>query len=97
MSKKKKNLSSSQVAFPSTPANPPLPTPEAFTRQITFDSMEDRIRGEERMREEENQKVKEEQDVKKQLKSAEVDRRLEELKAQLGINAETRRRKDKKR
>lgn len=59
--------------------------------------MEDRIRGEEKMREEENQKLKEEQDVKKQLESAEVERRLEELKAQLGINVGTQRRKDKKR
>jgi len=96
MSRKKKKLPSSQVAFPSTPVSAPLPTSEAFTRQITFDSMEDRIRGEERMREEENQKLKEAQDIKKKLESAEVDRRLEELKAQLGINAETQRRRDKK-
>jgi hypothetical protein len=95
MSRKKKKHSSSKVAFPSTPVSPPLPTPKAFTRQITFDSMEDRIRGEEQMREEENQKVKEEQDVKKQVESAEINRRLEELKAQLGLkdNAKTRRRK----
>jgi hypothetical protein len=97
MSKKKKKHSSSQVAFPSTPANPPLPTPEAFSRQISFDSMEDRIRGEEKIREEENLKLKEGQDVKKKLESVEVERRLEELKAQLGINAGTQRRKDKKR
>lgn len=58
--------------------------------------MEDRIRGEEKMREEENQKVKEEQDIKKKLQSVEVERRLEELKAQLGLNAETPGRKDKK-
>jgi hypothetical protein len=97
MSRKKKKQSSSQVALPYTPVSPPLPTPEAFTRQITFDSMEDRIRGEQKMREEENQKVKEAQDVKKQLESVEVDRRLEELKAQLGISTGTQRRKDKKR
>jgi hypothetical protein len=95
MSRKKKKQSSSQVEFPSTPVSPPLPTPEAFSRQITFDSMEDRIRGEERMREEEDQKQKEAQDVKKKFESIEVDRRLEELKAQLGLqsNAKTRKRK----
>ncbi len=97
MSRKKKKQSPSQATFPSTPARAPLPTPEAFTRQITFDSMEDRIRGEDMMREEENLKLKEAQDVKKKLESAEVDRRLEELKAQLGLNAGTQRRKDKKR
>ena len=97
MSRKRKKRSSSESTFPSSPARPPLPTPEAFTRQISFDSMEDRIRGEELMRDEENQKLKEAQDVKKKLESAEVDRRLEELKAQLGINPGAQRRKDKKR
>jgi hypothetical protein len=96
MSKKKKQKATSQTTFPSHPASPSLPTPEAFTRQITFDSMEDRIRGEEMMMEQEQQKLKEAQDVKKKLESAEVDRRLEELKQQLGINAETQRRKTKK-
>jgi hypothetical protein len=95
MSRKKKKHPPSQSALPTTPVSQPLPTPEAFTRQITFDNIEDRIRGEERMREEENQKLKEEQDVKKKLESVEIDRRLEELKAQLGLrdNAKTRRRK----
>ncbi|MCI0411440.1 hypothetical protein L0222_01425 [bacterium] len=89
MSRKKKKQSSSRVS-------PPLPTAEAFTRQITFDSMEDQIRGEERIQEEENQKLKEAQDIKKKLESAEVDRRLEALKQQLRLNTETQRRRGKK-
>jgi len=52
---------------------------------MSFDSMEDRIRGEEMLQLEENKKIKEAQEIKKKLDSAEVDRRLEQLRKQLGL------------
>jgi hypothetical protein len=91
--KKKQNQESPSTTRPNTG----LPTPEAFTRQITFDSMEDRIRGEEIMQEQEQRKLQEAQKIKKQLESAEVDRRMEELRRQLGLeSSSTQRRKGAK-
>jgi len=85
MSKKKKK------AQPQTPSasverpRQPLPSSDSFVRQMTFDAMEDRIRGEEMLQQEQNKKLKEAQDVKKKLDSVEVDRRLEELRKQIGL------------
>lgn len=83
MSRKKKRQQIPQ----SDPALPraPLPSSEAFTRQITFDSLEDKIRGEEMMQEQEQKRIKEEQAIKKELDSVEIDRRMEELRRQVGL------------
>jgi hypothetical protein len=86
MSRKKKKHQESQISpIPSAPPAAPLPSSEEFTRQMTFDAMEDRIRGEEMMQAQENKKLKEAQDVKKQADEAEVDKRLEQLRKQLGL------------
>lgn len=47
--------------------------------------MEAKIRGEEIMMKEDHKKAKEETDLKKKLDQSEVDRRLEELRRQLGL------------
>jgi len=52
---------------------------------MSFDSMEDRIRGEALLQQEENKKFKEAQEIKKKLDSVEVDRRLEQLRKQMGL------------
>ena len=83
MSKKKKKYQQPVSNAPLSPAPQPLPSSDAFVRQMTFDAMEDRIRGEEMLQHEENKKSKEAEDVKKKLDSAEVDRRLEELRKQI--------------
>jgi hypothetical protein len=85
MSKKKKKSQSTVSPGPAPQTAAPLPTSDQFVRQMTFDAMEDRIRGEEMLRHEENKKLKEAQDVKKKLDDAEVDRRLEELRKQIGL------------
>jgi hypothetical protein len=82
MSKKKKK-NQPLASTPST--SQPLPSADQFVRQMTFDAMEDRIRGEEMLQHEENKKQKESHDLKKKVDSAEVDRRLEELRKQIGI------------
>ena len=84
--KKKKNIAP-QASTPVLPASssPSLPTPDAFSRQMSFDSLEDRIRGEEMLQDQEQKKLKEAQDIKKKLESVEVDRRMEELRKQLGL------------
>jgi hypothetical protein len=66
-------------------ASTPIPTPEAFDRQITFDSMEDKIRGEEMLNQEEHKRIKEAREIKKKLEASEVERRLEELRKQLKL------------
>ena len=68
-------------------SNPGLPTPEAFSRQITFDSLEDKIRGEDILQDQEQKQLKEGREIKKQLESAEVDRRMEALRQQLGLKS----------
>ena len=85
MSRKKRTKQNSPQATTPVRSNPPLPTPEAFSRQITFDSLEDKIRGEDVLQDEEQQTLKEGREIQKQLESAEVDRRLEELRRQLGL------------
>ena len=86
MSKRKKHKQTQPSPQSTTvPSSPPLPSPEAFTRQITFDRLEDKIRGEEMMQEQEQKRVQESQEIKKKLDSVEIDRRMEELKAQLGL------------
>jgi hypothetical protein len=86
MSRKKKKQQQSQISpQPSAPPVAPLPTSVEFSRQMTFDAMEDRIRGEEMMQAQENKKLKEAQDIKKQSDEAEIDKRLEALRKQLGL------------
>ena len=58
-----------------------MPVPQ----NLSFDSMEDRIRGEEKLMEEEGKKLKEERSIQKKLQDVEVDRRLDELRKQLGL------------
>jgi hypothetical protein len=91
--KKKRQNASPQTSTQVPSSNVPLPTPEAFSRQITFDSLEDRIRGEDVLQEQEQKKDREERDIKKQLDSAEVDRRMEELRRQLGLQNDIKKRK----
>ncbi len=74
----------SSVPLPS-PAAPSIPSSESFARQMTFDSIEDRVLGEEQMLLADSKKIKEEESLKKDLKAGEVDRRLAELRKQLGI------------
>ncbi|MGH9856792.1 MAG: hypothetical protein ACRD4B_03010 [Acidobacteriota bacterium] len=87
MSRKKKKHQNNrpQVTTPLPSQNPALPSPEAFSRQITFDSLEDKIRGEDMIQEQEQTKLKEGREIQKELESAEVDRRLEQLRQQLGL------------
>jgi hypothetical protein len=85
MSRKKKKLKQSNAQAPDPAPSPSVPSSDQFVRQMTFDAMEDRIRGEELLQMEQNKKLKEAQDVKKKLDSVEVDRRLEELRKQIGL------------
>lgn len=52
---------------------------------MEFDAMEEQIRGEEILVAEESAKAREEQKIKKALNDQEVDRRLEDLRRQLGL------------
>lgn len=52
---------------------------------MNFDSMEEKIRGEDVLAQLENSSSQEEQKIKKALNNKEVDRRLEELRKQLGL------------
>lgn len=89
MSRKKKKQSNVQNPSPATQipvsSSAPLPTPDEFSRRITFDSLEDKIRGEEMLQQQEQKRAKEERDIKKKLEATEVERRMEELRRQLGI------------
>ena len=83
MSKKNKKSQQQISSTPATSSPQPHPSSESFVRQMTFDSIEDQIRGEEMLQHEENKNLKEAQDVKKKLDAAEVDRRLEELRKKI--------------
>jgi hypothetical protein len=88
MSRKKKKDKQQQIPLstPSTlPRSMPMPSVESISTTMKFDAMEDQIRGEEMMMEAEHKKIKEARDVKKALDKSEVDRRLEELRKQLGL------------
>jgi len=50
---------------------------------FSFESMEDKIRGEEVLLREENRRAEEERKIKKELEKSEVDRKLEELRKRL--------------
>lgn len=52
---------------------------------MNFDSMEEKIRGEDILAQQEDSNSQEEQKIKKALDNKEVDRRLEELRRQLGL------------
>ncbi len=84
MSKKKK-----KNRFQQNPVNAPqiplTPMPPALPETGNFDSMEAKILGEEIMMKEDLKKAKEVTDLKKKLDKTEVDRRLEELRRQLGL------------
>jgi hypothetical protein len=88
MSRKKKKHQNNfpQTTTPVSSPKPGLPSSEAFSRQITFDSLEDKIRGEDMLQEQEQKNLKEGREIQKELESAEVDRRMEELRQQLGLH-----------
>jgi len=81
MSKKKKKNRFQQNPAPSSQI--PLTPQQPETGD--FDLMEAKIRGEEIMMKEDLKKTREETDLKKKLDQSEVDRRLEELRRQLGL------------
>jgi hypothetical protein len=57
----------------------------AYPGAITFEQMEDRIRGEETLLAQEQRKDRESREIKKQLDEKEVDQRLEALRKKMGI------------
>ncbi len=59
--------------------------PPALPETGNFDVMEAKIRGEEIMMKEDLKKAKDAIDLKKKLDKTEIDRRLEELRRQLGL------------
>ena len=63
----------------------PLSVPVNSVGPLTFDSLEDKIRGEEAMLEQENRKLRESQEIKKKLQESEVEKKLDELRRQLGL------------
>lgn len=74
----------------SPPASTPSPSlssqePAAVIRSMNFDSMEEKIRGEAVLAQRENETREEELKIKKALDKTEVDRRLEDLRRQLGL------------
>lgn len=71
--------------LPAGTPSAPLPTSEEFSRQLTFDAMEDRIRGEEVMQQQEQKKLKETQDLKKKMNEIEVDKKLDQLRKKMGL------------
>jgi len=81
MSKKKKKNRFQQNPSPSPQI--PLVPPEPVTGN--FDLMEAKIRGEEIMMKEDLKQAKNAAELKKELDKSEVDRRLEELRRQLGL------------
>jgi hypothetical protein len=86
MSKKKKKKQFSNLPS-SIPVITPLP-PQPLT-DLNFDGIEDRIRGEEKLMEQKVQKEKEVRAFEKDMKTAEIDKRLEELRKQLGLEKAT--------
>ena len=80
--KKKRNRPQQPVPSPS-----PIATPrnEGVTGDLNFDAMEDKIRGDEILLKEDSRKAREAQALKKKMKGIEVDRRLQELRKQLGL------------
>ena len=77
MSKRSKKGKQFQSVPPPASANP--------TGNLDFDTMEDKIRGEEILLKEDLQKAKTARDLKKKMDDQEVDRRLKELRKQLGL------------
>lgn len=68
---------------------PPVPAPAsihipAAMDNLTFDSIEEKIRGEEILVESETRSLREAQEVKKKLEQAEIDRRMKALKDKIG-------------
>jgi len=83
MSRRRKKNRNQQ--FSSAPSTFPSSSQQASPVTSNFDLTEDKIRGQEIMMKSDSKKAKEEQDVKKKLNDQEVDRRLEELRKQLGL------------
>jgi len=82
MSKNKKKKRSSATASVSSIA--PLDS-ETVTRDLDFDAMEDKIRGEEMLMKSDLLKAKEALEIKKKFSETEVDKKLEQLRKQLGL------------
>jgi len=74
-----------QPATPAVPLSSVPAAPAAVTGNLNFDSQEARIRGDEIMMQEESKKATEVRNIKKQLDDIEVERRLNELRKQLGL------------
>jgi hypothetical protein len=83
MSRRRKKNRNQQ--FSSAPSNFPPPQSQSSSVTSNFDAAEDKIRGEELMMQGDLKKTKEVHEVKKALNDQEVDRRLEELRKQLGL------------
>jgi hypothetical protein len=83
MSRRRKKNRNQQ--YSSVPPSYPPPTPQPSAVTSNFDSTEDKIRGQEIMMQGDLKKAKEAHEVKKALNDQEVDRRLEELRKQLGL------------
>lgn len=83
MSRKKKKNRHPESTYNAPLA--PLASPTVAPPTQNFDAAEDRIRGEEIIMKGDLQKAKESRQVKKALDDQEVNRRLEELRRQLGL------------
>lgn len=85
--RKKRKTNKNQPVKSPRPAQTPLSHPDADSvlRQSQFDAMSDTIRGEEILQMESAKKEKQAREIKKKLDKAKVDRKLEELRSQLGM------------
>ena len=86
MSKKKKKK---ELPNPPSPAPVSTPPSQQSLTDLDFDGIEDRIRGDEKLLQEKMQKEKTVRTFEKDMKTAEVDRKLEELRKQLGLQKTT--------
>jgi len=91
MSRKKRRNRDWNPSPPPQPTQPAVPlasvpaAPAAVTGNLNFDAQEARIRGDEIMMQEESKKETEARNINKQLDDIEVERRLNELRKQLGL------------
>jgi len=84
--RKRRKNKNQQVPSPQTAQIPfSYSDSESVIQQSQFDAMSDTIRGEEILQLESAKKEKQAREIKKKLDKTEVDRKLEELRDQLGI------------
>jgi hypothetical protein len=69
--------------LPPSPSSIPL-EPDQVMNELSFESLEDKIRGEDVMISGELKNIRQREDDKKKFDSSELDRRLEDLKKKLG-------------